>query len=165
MYTYAHYLSIFFHTNPLLFFVFPFTQAYIQLYGMPVDFSASRILSYSATTLPSRYICAIGKSRHTLSTIIVITFMKRPIIVLEDSKGIIIKKIKKIQKFIYKNSRNDSVAAGGRIGVAYLQRVRRHNIGALRTYCTYIIVVFRPLVRVWSSVGPRASYLSYIWSG
>ena len=134
----AHYLSIFFHTNPLLFFVFPLTQAYIQLYGMPVDFSASRILSYSATTLPSRYICAIGKSRHTLSTIIVITFIKRPIIALKDNKGIIIKKNKKLQKFIYKNSRNDSVAAGGQIGEVYLQRVRRHNIGALRTYRAYI---------------------------
>ena len=98
----THYLSIFFHTNPLLFFVLPLTQAYIQLYGMPVDFSASRILSYSATTLPSRYICAIGKSRHTLSTIIVITFMKRPIIVLEDSKGIIIKKIKKYKNLYIK---------------------------------------------------------------
>ena len=134
----AHYFSIFFHTNPLLFFVLPLTQAYIPLYGMPVDFSASRILSYSATTLPSRDICAIGKSRHTLSTIIIITFMKRLIIVLEDSKGIIIKKIKKLQKFIYKNSRNDSVAAGGQIGGVYLQRTRRHNIGTLRTFRTYI---------------------------
>ena len=139
----AHYFSIFFHTNPLLFFVLPLTQAYIQMYGMPVDFSASRILSYSATTLPSRYICAIGKSIHTLSTIIVITFMKRPIMVLEDSKGVIIKKNKKIQKFIYKNSRKDSVATGYQIGVAYLQRARRHNIGALRTYYTYIVHAIR----------------------
>ena len=152
----THHFSIFFHTNPLLFFVLPLTQAYIQLYGMSVDFSASRILSYSATTLPSRYICAIWKSRHTLSTIIVITFMKRPIIVLEDSKGIIIKKNKKIQKFIYKNSRNDSVAAGGQIGEVYLQRVRRCNIGALRTYCTYIAFRCRVLtMELWILKGAR----------
>ena len=85
--------------------------------------------------------------------------MKRPIIVLEDSKGIIIKKNKKIQKFIYKNSRNDSVAAGSQIGVAYLQRVRRHNIGALRTYRTYILSHSRTSGHVGPYVGPFVFYL------
>ena len=57
----AHYFSIFFHTYPLLFFVFPFTQAYIPLYGMPVASDASLVESYSATNSPSKVYCAIGE--------------------------------------------------------------------------------------------------------
>lgn len=57
----AHYFSIFFHTNPLLFFVLPLTQAYIPLYGMPVASDASLVESYSATNSPSKVNCAIGE--------------------------------------------------------------------------------------------------------
>lgn len=133
-----HYSSIFFHTNPLLFFVLPFTQAYIPLYGMPVAFAASRILSYSATTLPSRDICAIGKSRHTLPTIIVITFMKRLIIDSEDSKDIVIKKIKKLQKFIYKIRETTawhSCANKGGVGI----NCKACNTRSKRTCRMYIV--------------------------
>lgn len=56
-----HYFSIFFHTNPLLFFVLPLTQAYIPLYGMPVASEASLVESYSATNSPSNVNCAIGE--------------------------------------------------------------------------------------------------------
>ena len=46
------------------------------------------------------------------------------------------------EKIFLQKSRNDSVAAGAQIGGVYLQRTRRHNIGTLRTYRTYIVSVF-----------------------
>ena len=47
------------------------------------------------------------------------------------------------KNFFTKKSRNDSVAAGAQIGGVYLQRTRRHNIGTLRTFRTYIVCACR----------------------
>lgn len=101
---YLHAKTLLFYLLPHkihCFLVLPFEQAYIPMYGIACCFRRfTNIIVFCNNFTIKRHMCYLEVKTHP-SSIIVITFMKRLIIVSEDSKGIIIKKNKKFTKKLY----------------------------------------------------------------